>query len=53
MSDQLAGYRFDKNEFNEPRAKMSPQARAKFKAIYSQFLKEMPLAQLRRARGLS
>ena len=40
-------------KFNELRAKMSPQARAQSKAIYGQLLKEMPLAELRRARGLS
>jgi transcriptional regulator with XRE-family HTH domain len=40
-------------KFNELRAKMSPQARGRSKAIYSRLLKEMPLAELRRARGLS
>lgn len=40
-------------KFNELRTKMSPQARAKSKEIYNQLLKEMPLAELRRARGLS
>jgi ribosome-binding protein aMBF1 (putative translation factor) len=40
-------------KFNELRAKMSPQAREQSKAIYSRLLKEMPLAELRRARGLS
>jgi DNA-binding XRE family transcriptional regulator len=40
-------------KFNELRAKMSPQARDQSKAIYNQLLQEMPLAELRRARGLS
>jgi ribosome-binding protein aMBF1 (putative translation factor) len=40
-------------KFNELRAKMSPQAREQSKAIYGELLKEMPLAELRRARGLS
>jgi ribosome-binding protein aMBF1 (putative translation factor) len=40
-------------KFNALRAKMSPQAREQSKAIYSELLKEMPLAELRRARGLS
>lgn len=40
-------------KFKELRAKMSPQARERSKAIYSELQKEMPLAELRRARGLS
>jgi ribosome-binding protein aMBF1 (putative translation factor) len=40
-------------KFNTLRAKMSPQAREQSKAIYGALLKEMPLAELRRARGLS
>ena len=40
-------------KFNALRAKMSPQAREQSKAIYSELLKKMPLAELRRARGLS
>jgi ribosome-binding protein aMBF1 (putative translation factor) len=40
-------------KFNELRAKMSPRARERSKAIYGELVKEMPLAELRRARGLS
>ena len=40
-------------KFNELRAKMSTQARKRSKDIYGGLLKEMPLAELRRARGLS
>ena len=40
-------------KFNELRAKMSPQAHEQSKVVYGQLLKEMPLAELRRARGLS
>lgn len=40
-------------KFNELRAKMSPEARARAEEIYTRHLKEMPLAELRCARGLS
>ena len=40
-------------KFDDLRAKMSPKARARSKEIYSRHLKEMPLAELRCARGLS
>lgn len=40
-------------KFDELRAKMSPQARARSNEIYRRHLKEMPLAELRCARGLS
>jgi ribosome-binding protein aMBF1 (putative translation factor) len=40
-------------KFKELRAKMSPKARERSMAIFGELQKEMPLAELRRARGLS
>lgn len=40
-------------KFAELRAKMSPAARARSKAIYHEMLAQMPLSELRHARGLS
>jgi len=40
-------------KFAELRAKMSSAARARSEAIYRQLLAEMPLSELRQARGLS
>jgi ribosome-binding protein aMBF1 (putative translation factor) len=40
-------------KFAELRAKMSPEARARSQVILHQILTEMPLAELRHARGLS
>ena len=40
-------------KFAELENKMSPESRARSDAIYCQLLAELPLAELRRARGLS
>lgn len=40
-------------KFAELESKMSPESRARSDAIYRQLLAELPLAELRRARGLS
>lgn len=40
-------------KFSELRAKMSPEARGRAEARATEMLKEMPLHELRRARGLS
>jgi ribosome-binding protein aMBF1 (putative translation factor) len=40
-------------KFAELEDKMSPESRARSDAIYRQLLTEVPLAELRRARGLS
>lgn len=40
-------------KFAELEAKMSPDSRARSDAIYRRMLAELPLAELRRARGLS
>jgi hypothetical protein len=40
-------------KFAELEAKMSPASRVRSDAIYYQLLAELPLAELRRARGLS
>lgn len=40
-------------KFAELEAKMSPEACARSNAIYRRLLAELPLAELRRARGLS
>lgn len=40
-------------KFAELETRMSPEARARSDAIYHQLMAEMPLAELRRARGLS
>lgn len=40
-------------KFSELENKMSPESRARSDAIYRQLVEELPLAELRRARGLS
>ncbi|MDY7547996.1 XRE family transcriptional regulator [Glaciimonas sp. Gout2] len=40
-------------KFSELESKMSPESRARSDAIYRQLVAELPLAELRRARGLS
>ena len=40
-------------KFSELENKMTPASRARSDAIYRQLLEELPLAELRRARGLS
>ena len=40
-------------KFSALRAKMSPEAQARIKARADQMMREMPLHELRRARGLS
>lgn len=40
-------------KFDELRANMSPQAQAKSEQAFQEMLREMPLHELRRARGLS
>ena len=40
-------------KFAELETKMTPASRARSDAIYRQLLEELPLAELRRARGLS
>lgn len=40
-------------KFSDLREKMSPEAQAHSASVYNQLLMEMPLAELRRARGLS
>lgn len=40
-------------KFSELESKMSPESRARSDTIYRQLVAELPLAELRRARGLS
>jgi predicted XRE-type DNA-binding protein len=40
-------------KFNELKIKLSPEAQKRAEALYSRIVAEMPLSELRRARGLS